>query len=699
MVATVAVDVTGQARKKCAAATVMVRASILAADVVDQDPNSGPIEQGERIMEQAKAIRLAALEALAGLLGLLGHDSASRDPEALKTALQRVISQGGGYKAVTARCGFSNDERSKVLVSRMYDMADRTRDQDSKADDLIANRNAVLAQLRVLVLVENIDGIRSPKSLLDLETVTAASDEERARRQARAIELIIRSLITERYVDQDRLILRLRELFKEEVVQSWLSKADKGDVLSGAEFSRLATLFVDPKEFADFKEKLFEPSPFLTLLRDKRKTIADFLNDIREVRNALAHHKKLGSLQVLLLDKYFDEIVTPIQNGFDRDQTGIDPKAYLSADANELNRFFDSVKEDIQDVRDSVAELSEDLKQIDANVEKVQVKVDETNNEVRGIGARLRKHGGLILVAVVLTAATLGISLRTLGKADDFGKKIENVKKETSDDPKKELANRGIPWKVESLEEAVRRGDVEAIKLFKDGGMDPMDADRTRSSPIAALLCHPDAKQRLEQIRNLGIDITRFYSIDLGKLEYLGHVVTEENLLAGHLRACQSDDPELAKFLVENGVKLERDYLEKAGATQLRLPRRLEYAPFKPKTLSVLLEANAIDLSVRDGELISFMFIRNSGEPLPLVGRDADCNRLAKAKYPALYAKLVLNQSGEAGNAKGDSSAESDGAVTQMNLACGAISIDYPRDLRPCAELAKDPRYREYFGK
>lgn len=97
----------------------------------------------------------------------------------------------------------------------------------------------------------------------------------------------------------------------------------------------------------------------------------------------------------------------------------------------------------------------------------------------------------------MLTAATLGISLRTLGKTDDFDKKIENVKKETSDDPK-ELANRGIPWKVESLEEAVRRGDVEAIKLFKDGGMDPMDADRTRSSPIAALLCHPDAKQRLE---------------------------------------------------------------------------------------------------------------------------------------------------------------------------------------------------------
>lgn len=657
-------------------------------------------------MEQAKAIRLAALEALAGLLGLFGHDVESRDPEVLKAALQKVISQGGGYKAVTARCGFSNDERSKALVSRMYDMADRTREQDSKVDDLIANRNAVIAQLRALVLVENIDGVGSQNSFLNLETVTAASEEERARRQARAIELIIRSLVTERYGDQNRLILRLHELFKEQVVQSWLSKADKGDVLSGAEFSRLATLFVDPKEFEDYKEKLFEPSPFLTLLRDKRKTIADFLNDIREVRNALAHHKKLGSLQILLLDKYFDEIVTPIQSGFDRNQTGIDPRSYLSADANEIKRYFDSVKEDIQEVRDSVAELSEDLKQVDASVEKVRVKVDETNTEVRGIGARLRKHGGLIVIAVVLTAATLGVSLRTSGKADDIDKgvknidfQLKNVKKETSDDPRKELANRGIPWKVESLEEAVRRGDIETIKLFKDGGMDPMDADRTRSSPIAALLCHPDAKRRLEQIRSLGIDITRFYSIDLGKLEYLGHVVTEENLLAGYLRACQSDDPELAKFLVENGVKLERNFLEKAGATQLRLPRRLEYAPFKPKTISVLLDANAIDLSVRDGELISFMFIRYSGQPLHPVGGDADCNRLAKAKYPALYTKLVLDQSAAADNAKGASAAESGGAATQMNLACGAISVDYPRDMRPCEELARDPRYREYFVK
>lgn len=46
-VATVAVDVMGQAGKKYVAAIVMVRASILAADAVDPDPNSGQRKQGE----------------------------------------------------------------------------------------------------------------------------------------------------------------------------------------------------------------------------------------------------------------------------------------------------------------------------------------------------------------------------------------------------------------------------------------------------------------------------------------------------------------------------------------------------------------------------------------------------------------------------------------------------------------------------
>lgn len=654
-------------------------------------------------MSQALAIRSAALEAVACLLGALGEPLESRDPEFIKSSLQNALGRNS-RKTVAARWQIGNPDRCEILIKRSRQMLERTREQDMKGDDPIAQRNATLAQLRVLVLVESIEGVGFQKALPDIDTIKAASDDERARRQARAIELIIRSLITERYGDQERLIRRLRELFKEEIVQNWLSKADKDDVLSGTEFSWLATLFVDPKEFPDYKEKLFEPSPFLTLLREKQKTIKDFLNDIREIRNALAHHKKLSSMQVLLLDKYFDEIVTPIQNSFDQDKTGIDPQAYLGADTNELDRYFASVKEDIQDVRDSVAELSLNLKQIEGDVEKIQVKVDETNTVVQGIGYMLRKHGGLIIVAIALIAATLGVALRTSEKTDDIDvgvkkidRKLDNVKQETSSDPRKELANRGIPWKVESLEEAIKRWDIETIKLFKDGGMDPMDADRTRSSPIAALVCHPEAKQRLEQIKSIGVDITRFYSVDLGKLEYLGHVVTEENLLAGYLRACQSDDPELARFLVDNGVKLERGYLEKAGATQVRLPRRLEFAPFKPKTITVLLEANAIDLSVRDGELISFMFIRNNGEPLHPVGGDAECNRLAKAKFPMLYAKLALYQSGAADYTKGTSSADGISVATQMSLACGAISVDYPRDMRSCEEFAKDPRYREYF--
>lgn len=43
-------------------------------------------------------------------------------------------------------------------------------------------------------------------------------------------------------------------------------------------------------------------------------------------------------------------------------------------------------------------------------------------------------------------------------------------KRETSQDPRKELANRGIPWNNDRFKEALRSEDTDTIKLFVDGG-------------------------------------------------------------------------------------------------------------------------------------------------------------------------------------------------------------------------------------
>ena len=60
---------------------------------------------------------------------------------------------------------------------------------------------------------------------------------------------------------------------------------------------------------------------------------------------------------------------------------------------------------------------------------------------------------------------------------DENTREIANtVKKEISEDPRKELANRGIAWNKSNLVNAIVDGDAENIQLFADGDM-PLDQD------------------------------------------------------------------------------------------------------------------------------------------------------------------------------------------------------------------------------
>lgn len=76
------------------------------------------------------------------------------------------------------------------------------------------------------------------------------------------------------------------------------------------------------------------------------------------------------------------------------------------------------------------------------------------------------------------TVASLQSSLGVISnKLDVISKKqeemkvaIDLVKKETSEDPRKELANRGVSWNASSFWDALIQNDKEAIKLFIDGG-------------------------------------------------------------------------------------------------------------------------------------------------------------------------------------------------------------------------------------
>ena len=140
--------------------------------------------------------------ALGRLLAHLGVDDTPQDLNEQIRAFQRVKGDRG-RKAVAASLGLHEAELPFVDAAlRDVERAQSTQDD---ADEAV-RRNRLLAQMRLLSWLETI-GQRKPELALDPEVETAVS-EDLGRKQVRAVELVVRSLITESYGEQEALIAR-----------------------------------------------------------------------------------------------------------------------------------------------------------------------------------------------------------------------------------------------------------------------------------------------------------------------------------------------------------------------------------------------------------------------------------------------------------------------------------------------------------
>lgn len=61
--------------------------------------------------------------------------------------------------------------------------------------------------------------------------------------------------------------------------------------------------------------------------------------------------------------------------------------------------------------------------------------------------------------------------------------KMDNVKKETSTDPRKELANRGVEWSVNGYNNVLNLRDISSIKLFISSGIDVFATENDNEIP------------------------------------------------------------------------------------------------------------------------------------------------------------------------------------------------------------------------
>ncbi len=345
------------------------------------------------------------VEAERGLLRLLSAvgtvDEKRTDLSELVRHFARLKSSMGNA-AMAAKLGL--DEESLNRLTESAHDAVRRVSGASVGDDTSA-AEVELSLLRLLSVLEVV-GLRI-EGVAPRLTFSSTLDNEALARRVRAVELVARSLVTESYKTQDALLARLRVLYKPDLIERWLAAAEGQDALSGMSFSDLAMLIVNRQEFPRY-EPLFSMGRHLQLLRDRRKTLREYLDGIRSVRNSLAHHRSVSALQRQLIERYYDEITKPLSSAYQAGSTSVDPEAFLDTSKEDLDQYLGTLREDLQSVALDVDELRTSVTQVKEKVSAVE-----------GAVVLLVASGCWFLLAIVVS------TIQVMGHQTETGRMLE----------------------------------------------------------------------------------------------------------------------------------------------------------------------------------------------------------------------------------------------------------------------------------
>jgi hypothetical protein len=195
------------------------------------------------------------------------------------------------------------------------------------------------------------------------------SNEQLAIKQVRALELLIRDVVNENLGGSQNVLLKLQELFKQDIVDKWIKSADETGVLSGTTFSELSNIFLDKDIFKSIEE-LVENSN-LKLSKNNRDSLRYILEDIRLIRNSIAHNKKISNVQIDALNAYYLEIANLITES---KSNTINPEAYLDLDMANLEEFLSSLKQDNKIISISVDEIKNNVKDVKKDTASIRKK-------------------------------------------------------------------------------------------------------------------------------------------------------------------------------------------------------------------------------------------------------------------------------------------------------------------------------------
>jgi hypothetical protein len=133
---------------------------------------------------------------------------------------------------------------------------------------------------------------------------------------------------------------------------------------------------------------------------------------------------------------------------------------------------------------------------------------------------------------------------------DEIKISLKKVKLETSDDPRKELANLGVAWSGDNFLRAVKDGDERTVRLFLAGDMNPQTAEsQGRPLPIMLALNKHNPDTVLDLLVGAGLDARQSFQI-------VGGIGPKTTTLLG--RAIEKGNLPLVKALVRHGVDMNQ---------------------------------------------------------------------------------------------------------------------------------------------
>ena len=341
-------------------------------------------------------------------------------------------------------------EKLGITEPMLSDFEEALRQYFQFRDD---NKKGRMSCFRLSLWLETI----CKKNKLNFSLDETISNEELAIKQVRALELLIRDVVNENLGGDENVLLKLQDLFKQEVIEKWIKSADESGVLSGTTFSELSNIFLDKNIFKSVEESVEKSQ--LKLTKSNRDSLRFILEDIRLIRNSIAHNKKITNIQIEALNEYYKGITNLIK---DSKSIKINPDSYLDLDKANMERFISSLKEDNKTIITSVEEIKTDVKEVKKNTNSIRKK---TSLIIAGVSLIL------IVVALILYFVT-----KQSSSTEDISNDIKDVKEiVTGDAELKNMSSTDDLMATKDLNARTKDKNAKrlAIVYFDNSGGEP----------------------------------------------------------------------------------------------------------------------------------------------------------------------------------------------------------------------------------